>query len=385
VDDSSAWLGVVAIVVVVSPCGDLRDLMTCTGDEPPAKRPKIFAGTGDAPSQEDEEHALEFQTGRTYESPLKYVVLPQTGLQLRKEADLRSEPAGRLECGAAVEVSERRFEPSQVRGRRVMRVRISSPVHGWTSELPKFLALAVNQEAPLLCSAAPSEEPSRREAAAFNGRGEDLRIRLCRDCLDCVILRTSLDVERMRKELEVAEREHSFLEKPAVLVETMQGKTQGWSSIPLRSVGGATGDEGNILSFMQNEAEFADTPVMKHCPYIRQIISEIETAKVFRVRLMKLKAGGVIAPHHDFFESHKVVRLHLPIVTNKQVEFFIRGKAHTLEPGMLYFTNVRQEHEGANRSNSDRVHLVIDVEASLSLQDQIWDSLSNISAAAADV
>lgn len=254
-----------------------------------------------------------------------------------------------------------------------MRVQLSSPCVGWASELPKFLALAAGQAAPKLCAAAPHSEVLRREAAVLNERGEDLRLILEQDCQDVVVLRSGLDVARLRGELEAVELEHAFLDKTAVLSATMEAaSTRGWGSIPLRSIGGATGDEGNTNTGVQKGGEYANTPVMeKCCPYIQQIVREIEAKRVLRVRLMRLRPGGVIAPHRDYFQDPRVVRLHVPIVTCEDVEFKIRGRPYHLEEGKLYFTNVRQVHEGENRSKLERIHLVVDVEASLALQDQV--------------
>jgi len=88
---------------------------------------------------------------------------------------------------------------------------------------------------------------------------------------------------------------------------------------------------------------------------------------------MKLRAGGNIAPHKDFFPVDSVVRLHIPIITNEKVKFRIRNSQQYLSPGVLWFTNVRQQHEVRNLSSEDRVHLVIDLMTSEKFQNIILD------------
>lgn len=342
----------------------------------PLEGPK--APAAQVPSTWAPTDAADFAAGVRYWPPLRYSVLSRTGLTLRAGCALDSAEATRVAPGTELLVVERRLEPSGVRGAGLMRLCAGGPegAEGWTSELPRFVALATGQAAPERCTAAPAEELVRREARCFNERGEDLQRLLETDCCDCMVLRAGLDVHRLRAELEAAEQEQGFLEKTATLHATqMAASTRGWSAIPLRSIRGAEGQEGSSNTGVQEAGDFEDTATMRrHCPYISQIVAEIGAPRVLRVRLMKLRAGGVISPHRDYFADPSLVRLHVPIVTDADAEFKIRGRCQRLEAGSLYFTNVRQEHEAANRSSRDRVHLVIDVEAPLSLQDLVREA-----------
>lgn len=313
----------------------------------------------------------QFCDGVPYNEPLCYVVLPPSGLVVRRECELDSEEVGRLAVGTEVHVLQRRLEPTGRHG-VLMRVLLRSPP-GWATELPRFFALADGQAPPTSYAGAASGELDRREAAAFNKRGEDLRLLLGEHGPDCVVLRGDFDLARLSDEVEAVVREHEFIEKTAVLHAMKSGGSAGWGSIPLRSLGGVVGDAGNISTGVQEQGSFADTPLMIHCPYIREVINDL-SCEVWRVRLMRLRAGGVISPHKDNLQCHSIVRLHLPILTNDEVEFRIEEKPYHLTAGNLYFTNVRKSHDVANRSSTDRVHLVIDVDASLALQDQIRDA-----------
>ncbi|CAK0789364.1 unnamed protein product [Prorocentrum cordatum] len=249
---------------------------------PPMGRPEAPR----VPSESAQERELEltaegFETGVDYASPVNFGIsdirraFPDwagaaRGLRVGLEAGW---PRGLRRRGlrdqAAIRAQPHAREPPDVGS-------ISSPCAGWASELPAFLALAPGQAAPALCGAATHAELLRREAAAFNERGEDLRCLLDRDCQDVVALRSGLEVARLRSELEAVEREHAFLDKTAVLSATQEAaSTRGWGSIPLRSIGGAMGDAGSTNTGVQTGGEYADTPLMeKFCPYIRQIVRE---------------------------------------------------------------------------------------------------------------
>lgn len=332
----------------------------------------MAAEDSEPPKKRRRESSTTIGEGISYSPGLKYVVLSSTGLSLRATCELSSLEVGRVASGAELVVVERRLEPSGTRG-TLVRLRVSSPLEGWTSELARFVAIGPGQVVPEACAAAPADELDRREAACFNERGEDLRCILETACHDVKVLRSDLDVEKLKAELEAAEKEQGFLEKIANLRATqMAATTKGWSSIALRSICGAEGQEGSSNTGVQECGRFEDTATMqKCCPYIKEIVAAIKAPRVMRVRLMRLKAGGIISPHRDYFTEPSVVRLHIPITTDLGAEFKIRGRDHRLEAGNLYFTNVRLEHEAANRSTEDRVHLVIDVEAPLWLQDLV--------------
>lgn len=93
-----------------------------------------------------------------------------------------------------------------------------------------------------------------------------------------------------------------------------------WSALPLRS---AEGSLQNIIAHDSTVGGFADTELMQYCPYIQWITEQFNCPKL-AVRLLKLKAGAVIHPHSDYglYLEEGEIRLHIPIVTNEQVEFF---------------------------------------------------------------
>jgi hypothetical protein len=85
-------------------------------------------------------------------------------------------------------------------------------------------------------------------------------------------------------------------------------------------------------------------------------------ARLARATLAELPAGAVIAPHRDNGIAITAVhRIHLPVLTNPQVHFFIDRVSHYLEAGIVYeFDNTRL-HAVENRSAERRVHLMLDL------------------------
>lgn len=84
--------------------------------------------------------------------------------------------------------------------------------------------------------------------------------------------------------------------------------------------------------------------------------------KVIRLMLAELAPGGQIAPHRDGGAGTVLVhRLHLAVVSNPGVKFYIDEIPHYLEPGIVYeFDNTRR-HAVVNESDRPRVHLMCDI------------------------
>ena len=108
--------------------------------------------------------------------------------------------------------------------------------------------------------------------------------------------------------------------------------TGEWKAIPLRSVGGTT---TQAVATPGNNNTFLDTPLMEQCPQIKAAVDSLECEKM-AVRLLNLRAGAVVKEHKDpglYYEEGEV-RLHIPLVTNEKVEFFIEDEMITPLPGL---------------------------------------------------
>lgn len=133
-----------------------------------------------------------------------------------------------------------------------------------------------------------------------------------------------------------------------------------WSAIPLRSAGGKADDiyvspiEGTV---------YQDTAYLHAADYLQEVLATFK-CPLLGVRLLKLEAGALIKEHRDAelaFEKGEV-RIHIPVQTNQNVEFILDQERMNLQEGDCWYMNFNLPHSIHNKSNADRIHLVIDAE-----------------------
>ena len=131
-----------------------------------------------------------------------------------------------------------------------------------------------------------------------------------------------------------------------------------WSVVSLRSNGGRT---KQIYPDPHSTEDFADTEILARCAYVREVLNRIECEKE-AVRFMLLAPGARIKEHKDFFMGFDegVIRLHIPVITNPQVEFYLDGERVPMREGELWYLDFSQKHRVENNGDSDRIHLVMD-------------------------
>jgi hypothetical protein len=130
-----------------------------------------------------------------------------------------------------------------------------------------------------------------------------------------------------------------------------------WSGIVLR---GSRADRGLFASGASN-AEFASTEALAACPYLQEVVAAFQ-CPLKSVRLLRLASGSVIREHSDFDLGEELgeVRLHVPVVTNPEVEFYLAGKRVAMDAGECWYLDLSLPHRVQNRGASERVHLVLD-------------------------
>ena len=80
-----------------------------------------------------------------------------------------------------------------------------------------------------------------------------------------------------------------------------------------------------------------------------------------RLSLAKLVAGGKISIHQDKnFSLTHCHRVHLPLVTNEDVWFYVGKERRNMKEGEIWEINNRRMHYVANNGTEDRVHLILD-------------------------
>ena len=82
---------------------------------------------------------------------------------------------------------------------------------------------------------------------------------------------------------------------------------------------------------------------------------------VVRALFARLKGKGRIDTHTDgLYSLLKCHRIHIPIITNEQVVFTIGGEQKVLGEGEMWEINNATLHAVDNRSDEDRIHLIVD-------------------------
>ena len=99
---------------------------------------------------------------------------------------------------------------------------------------------------------------------------------------------------------------------------------------------------------------FVDTPLLQGCDYFRHVLDAFH-CPLRTVRLMRLTPGSRIKEHTDPALSFEdgMVRIHVPVVTNPEVEFFLNRERVILEAGSAWYLRLSDPHSVDNRGASD--------------------------------
>lgn len=80
-----------------------------------------------------------------------------------------------------------------------------------------------------------------------------------------------------------------------------------------------------------------------------------------RVMLARMAPGGVIKPHRDANPAAKWPhKVHVPLVTNPDVRFFVEGAPYHLQEGEVVEVNNMGVHAVENAGTTDRIHLIFE-------------------------
>ena len=121
------------------------------------------------------------------------------------------------------------------------------------------------------------------------------------------------------------------------------------------------GDAARLYSDPLRKDDLRDTELMSSCPRIAAELRRFE-CPLGAVRLLRLAAGSVIREHCDdnLRLEDGEARLHVPLTTNDDVEFYVDNVRVIMEPGECWYLNLSLPHRVQNRGSLDRIHLVID-------------------------
>jgi hypothetical protein len=172
-------------------------------------------------------------------------------------------------------------------------------------------------------------------------------------------------------------------------------KGKSWSALSLR---GYTKDPGFItkpvemnkkwqLEHVDEKFVMQDTELRKALPQVEQLLSKFP-GELHRVRLMNLSPnGGELERHTDQVDPEsgvqdgKLMRFHFPLATNESVVFSTwevdgsRKNVH-MKVGECWYIDTRKPHQAINNGDTDRIHLVVDVEVNEKVRELVGNVVS---------
>jgi quercetin dioxygenase-like cupin family protein len=134
--------------------------------------------------------------------------------------------------------------------------------------------------------------------------------------------------------------------------------TGKWTSVALMS---KDGKSDSIYALANDNDKIINTEILDSCLYFQEILDGFLFEKT-AVRLLQLAVGAEIKPHSDHCLGYEdgSFRIHIPIITNPEVEFILDDNRLIMNEGECWYINANFTHSVANRGKEDRIHLVID-------------------------
>lgn len=165
----------------------------------------------------------------------------------------------------------------------------------------------------------------------------------------------------------------SILDKKWIAHFNASGYNGDWKAVSLYA---ENGDDSNIFAHPTSNSTISETAILKECPYFKEVIDSFE-CPILTARILRLGVGAEIKPHRDYELGYEDgnFRLHIPVITNADVQFVLDGTELTMLAGECWYTNVNYVHSVKNSGASDRVHLVIDGKRN-QWSDQLFFSLA---------
>jgi len=130
-----------------------------------------------------------------------------------------------------------------------------------------------------------------------------------------------------------------------------------WSGIALRAPANA-----HVALYPDPTVEsYVDTDAIARCPSVLRVLEHFE-CETESVRFLRLGAGATIREHRDYKLSIEdgVARVHIPVKTSAEVEFYLDGKRVEMKEGEAWYLNFNLPHRVINSTSEDRIHLVVD-------------------------
>ena len=143
----------------------------------------------------------------------------------------------------------------------------------------------------------------------------------------------------------------------------------GWSGVALIS---ANGEHERLYAGPSDQGRGVATPLLALCPAMQAAMACLPCA-IQSARLLRMAAGTAIREHRDYGLGldEGLVRLHIPIVSHPDVEFYLDGVRVPMLEGECWYLDFGLPHRVQNHSPRERIHLVMDGLVDPSLRAQL--------------
>src|SRR5262245_23327910 len=151
------------------------------------------------------------------------------------------------------------------------------------------------------------------------------------------------DAERLRAEVDAL---------PSTAWAAHPNEIEGNSSVRLISANGGENDEVSGVML--------PTAHLQQCPYMLQVLASFGVVWS-RSRLMRLQPHAIVPEHADInYHWFNRVRLHIPLVTRPEVQFYCDNQVVHMAAGEAWVFDNWRRHRVENPTDDIRIHLVAD-------------------------
>jgi hypothetical protein len=119
------------------------------------------------------------------------------------------------------------------------------------------------------------------------------------------------------------------------------------------------------------EGHARQTELGVQLPYINEIIdTTFQVDLIKSVRIFSASNGGFIRPHRDYLEFKEgFTRLHIPLKTDEKCFNSEEATVYHMRQGEIWMLDGRHAHSGGCFSEHKRLHLVLDFDPKVPLED----------------
>jgi len=109
--------------------------------------------------------------------------------------------------------------------------------------------------------------------------------------------------------------------------------------------------------------------------FCRKILDALNVVQPVMIGFYYLDPGAKLHPHRDLTGAslNNRIRFHIPIITSKDVKFFVSSEEIKMKPGDLWLLDTSYLHAVENMGTQSRIHIIIECD----INDEIRKNIPN--------